>query len=202
MKKIIKCAGVSMLLLTLFCVGVLLADAVTLRNDVVRLHVIANSDSEQDQRIKLAVRDTILSYLQQDVAELDNAGQAKEYLRARLPKLEELANRTLTELGSSDRAVVLLTAEAFDVRQYDTFSLPSGIYDSLRVEIGQAQGRNWWCVVFPGLCLPTTEEGFEDVAASAGFSESLVSTLTAKEGYEVRFYFLDCLGRLEKIFFS
>jgi stage II sporulation protein R len=116
--------------------------------------------------------------------------------------LEDVANSTLTQLGSGDKASVFLTKEAFGIRQYDTFSLPSGVYDSLRIEIGQAKGRNWWCVVFPALCLPTTTDGFEDVAASAGFNESLTDTLTTEDGYEIRFYLLDCIGRLENIIFS
>ncbi len=200
MKKMIKLAGITMLLLSLFYIGALIADKRILRNDVVRLHVVANSDCDQDQKIKLAVKDAIINFLQRDVASLDNATQAKTYLQERLPKLEELANSTLVKLGSDDKAKVSLGTDAFDIREYDTFSLPSGIYDSLRVEIGKAEGRNWWCVVFPALCVPTSTQDFENVAASAGFHQSLVNTLTAEDGYEIRFFFLDCLGKLEKIF--
>jgi len=198
MKKVIKYTGILMLLLIFFSAGVLVADKMTLRNEVIRLHVVANSDSDEDQRIKIAVKDEIVSYLQESIAKFSNAEQAKDYLSSQLPQLEELANSALINMGSKDKVTVHFMAEKFDVREYDTFSLPSGVYESLRVEIGQGDGRNWWCVVFPTLCLPTSAEGFEDVAVSAGLGQSLVNTLSL-DRYEIRFYFLDCLGRLEKI---
>ncbi len=200
MKKLIKCIGISALLLILFGVGMLVADRMKLRNDVVRLHVIANSDEEEDQRIKLCVRDAIIAYIEKDVAQLEDAKQAKVYLQGRLTQLEEVANNALVSIGSADRAKVYLTSEKFGVREYDTFSLPSGVYESLRIEIGQGQGKNWWCVVFPALCLPVSQDGFKDVAASAGFNLGLINTLTETDGYEVRFFFLDCLGKIENFF--
>jgi stage II sporulation protein R len=200
MKKTIKFIGIAALLLVLFGVGVLLSDSMTLRNDVVRLHVVANSDTEVDQKTKLSVKDAIVAYIRQDITQLENAKQAKLYLQERLPQLREVANKTLTSLGVTDRAKVYLTTEEFGVRDYDTFSLPSGVYDSLRVEIGQAQGKNWWCVIFPALCLPASQDGFEDVAVSAGFNNGLIDTLTTDNGYEIRFYFLDCLGKIQNFF--
>ena len=200
MKKIIKYVGISMFLVFLFCVGAMIADKMTLHNDIIRLHVVANSDGENDQRIKLCVRDAIIAFLQQEVVELDNVKQVKGYLQQRLMELEEVANNTLSSIGSKDRAKVYLTAEKFGARDYDTFSLPSGLYESLRIEIGQGKGKNWWCVIFPSLCLPTTQDGFSYVAASAGFNRGLINTLSESEGYEVRFFILDCLGKIENFF--
>ena len=91
--------------------------------------------------------------------------------------------------------------EAFPVRHYDSFSLPSGVYHSLRISLGSAQGQNWWCVVFPRLCLPAAGEDFQEVAAGGGFSQPLTDTLTQKEGYRIRFFTLDLLGRIENFFF-
>ena len=200
MKKLLKFIGLSAIFLVLFYAGSLLADKQTLRNDVIRLHVVANSDSTEDQNVKLAVRDAIIAYVQQDVAGLRDAREAKEYLSCKLADLEIVANDTLMAHGQPPLAKVSLTEDMFGIREYDTFSLPSGIYDSLRIEIGNAAGKNWWCVIFPSLCLPATQDGFADTAVAAGFNEGLSNTLSGTPGYEVRFFFLDCLGKLENFF--
>ncbi len=202
MKKLLKFTCLLTLLLLVFQCGTLLADKRALHDDVIRLHVVANSDSPADQAQKLLVRDEIMQYLEPISSAVDNKDEAAAYLRARLPELENIANRVLARSGSTLKAAVSLREETFDTRHYDTFSLPAGIYDSLRVEIGSAQGKNWWCVVFPSLCLSVTCEGMQDAAVSAGFDDGLTSTLTGEPGYEVRFFFLDCLGKLENFFKS
>jgi stage II sporulation protein R len=95
-----------------------------------------------------------------------------------------------------------LCKEAFDKRVYDTFTLPAGIYNALLIVIGDGQGKNWWCVVFPSLCIPAASETFADTAAGAGFPETLNRALTGDNGYELRFAVLDVLGNLENILFS
>ena len=87
--------------------------------------------------------------------------------------------------------------EEFATRYYDTFTLPAGIYEALRITIGEGEGQNWWCVVFPTLCVGATVEEFEETAHCAGFSDGLTGALTGEDGYEVRFFFLDALGKLE-----
>ena len=91
--------------------------------------------------------------------------------------------------------MVTLGKEVFDTRYYDTFTLPAGVYEALRITIGEGQGKNWWCVVFPTLCVPATSDGFEDVAAGAGFPDALTSALEGESGYELRFFLLDLLGK-------
>lgn len=200
MRKLAKIMGTCMLLAALAWFGTVLADRQSLNENVIRLHVVAASDSEEDQQIKLQVRDALIETLQPGMDGLADAEAAKEYLMSRLEDLEETANRILTEAGSEDQATVTLAKEAFSTRDYDTFSLPAGVYESLRVTIGQGEGKNWWCVVFPSLCLPATSEGFEDAAAGAGFQDGLTNTLQQEDGYEIRFFFLDCLGWLENLF--
>ena len=126
--------------------------------------------------------------------------QAKSYLRDHLSELQTLANQVLREAGFSETAAVSLNSEAFPTREYDTFSLPAGIYQSLRVTIGAGAGQNWWCVVFPEFCVPATSAGMENVAASSGFPDSLTQALTGNEDYQIRFFLLDCLGKLENFF--
>ena len=199
MKKYIKRIGICLIVAVLFWTGGLIADKQTLRRELVRLHVVAASDSEEDQQIKLRVKDAIVESLQTDLANLEDAEAAKAYLQENLPKIEALANRVLEEAGCSDTARASLAVEAFTTRVYETFTLPSGMYDALRITIGEGKGQNWWCVAFPSLCVAATAEGFEEAASCGGFSEELTCALEGKDGYEIRFYLLDLLGRLENL---
>lgn len=198
MKKCVKRVGFCLLLVSLIWCGTVLADREQLDEGLIRLHVVANSDSGEDQRIKLQVRDAVVESLRGAMADVADVEQAKAYLQENLPKIQKVANETLRLLGCTETAVVSLCREAFDTRYYDTFSLPAGVYEALRITIGEGAGKNWWCVVFPTFCIPATTEGFHDVAAGAGFPDSLNSALTGEEGYEVRFFLLDALGELEK----
>ena len=175
----------------------LLSDKQMLRQELVRLHVVAASDSEEDQAMKLRLKDAVVESLKEEMENLSSAEEAKAYLQENLPKIEALANRFLQEAGSGDTATVSLALEEFSGRVYDTFTLPAGLYDALRITIGQGEGQNWWCVVFPALCLPASAEGFEETASCAGFSGSLTAALEGEEGYELRFWILDAMGRLE-----
>ena len=177
------------------------ADSILLRENVVRLHVVANSDAEADQRVKLRVRDAVIEKLQTVMASMPDAEEAKTYLQEHLGEIQELASRILSELGQDDAVKVTLQKECFDLRQYDTFSLPSGVYDALRITIGEGQGKNWWCVVFPTLCAGATSRDFTDIAAGSGFGDNLTGALKQEKGYELRFYFLELLGRLQNFFF-
>ena len=189
-------AGVCLML----CVSLarLLADKEKLGNVVIRLHVVANSDSDYDQNIKLQVRDSVIDYLQSTMDGISGADQARICIREKLPQLTTVANHTLRTLGVEGEARVQFCREEFPVRYYESFTLPAGVYDSLRITIGAGEGRNWWCVVFPTLCFAATAENLEAVAAGAGFSEELTGAITGE--YELRFYLLDALGRLENMF--
>ena len=180
----------------------MLKDRDTLNRELVRLHVVANSDSEADQNIKLQVRDAVLRSLEENLAKVSDVEEAKEFIQENLPRIQNVAKDALAAAGCDYDVVVSLCKEAFDRRCYDTFSLPAGVYEALRITIGNGNGKNWWCVVFPSLCLPATSEGFEKTAECAGFSDSLNQTLMEAEGYKLRFYLLDLLGRFENTRFE
>lgn len=201
MKKGMKRIGICLLAVLAVWGGTLLADRKRLNEELIRLHVVANSDSREDQDIKLLVRDAVTNSLRRDLESMKDVEQAKQYLTENLPKIQAIANGALEQAGVSGEAVVSLCHEAFDTRYYDTFTLPAGVYEALRITIGKGEGHNWWCVVFPTLCVPATTEGFADTAAGAGFPDSLTGALTGQEEYEVRFYILDALGRVENYFF-
>jgi stage II sporulation protein R len=179
-----------------------ISDRQRLGEELVRLHVVAASDEKWDQELKLRVRDAVSESLRSDLEKIRDAGEAKRYLQEKLPYIREVAQSTLRVFGCQDTVSVSLCREVFDRRVYDTFSLPAGVYDALRIVIGEGQGKNWWCVVFPGLCIPAASEGTAAVAAGAGFPEGLNNTLIGQEGYELRFGILDAMGKLENLFFG
>ena len=171
-----------------------------LARKMVRLHVLANSDSEYDQHRKLLVKDAIVARTEEILRSAENQNDAEQRLENVLPELELLAEETLRCDGREEDVSVALADERFNTRYYDGFTLPAGQYRSLQVVIGAGAGRNWWCVVFPSLCLPVSGEGFETEAVSAGFSETLTNTIRHNGEYRLRFFLLDCIGKLENIF--
>ena len=202
MKKIMKRIAICACFAGICWTWGLAADRQTLNEELLRLHVVADSDSAEDQAIKLRVRDAVIADISEDLANIGDFESAEAYIRENLPKIERVANETLKALGCEDIAVVTLAEEAFDTRVYDTFTLPAGVYEALRITIGSGEGKNWWCVVFPEFCVPAAGTEFEDVAAGAGFSDALTGALTGEGTYEIRFFLLDLLGKLENKFFK
>lgn len=201
MKKYIGRIMICALLVSLCWSTALIADRFQLNNGLIRFHVVANSDSAEDQKIKHNVRDAVLRGIQDDLKRISDVEEARKYLQDSIPKIQTIVNQTLHDLGCSESSRVSLCKEIFDIRHYDTFSLPAGVYESLRIVIGEGCGQNWWCVSFPTLCIPATTSGFTDVAVSAGFSKTLTETLTGNKDYEIRFLILNRLGELESFFF-
>ena len=155
----------------------LLRDSKALEENLVRLHVVANSDSQEDQDLKLQVRDAIVAQLNGVMEELDSAQEAKEFLAEHLGELEDTANRVLQQAGSHLKAQVSLALEEFPTRVYDTFQLPAGLYEALRVTIGEGAGHNWWCVLYPNLCFM---DSVHAIVPKEG-KEELRSVLTDEE---------------------
>ena len=149
MKKIGKNIAVCSVLWCFFWGCGLIKDHFVLKNQLIRMHVIANSDSKIDQDIKLKVRDAVLAVIQNDLEKIGDVNAAKLYLQESLPKIEKIANDVLDAAGFKEETVACLCKETFPVRYYETFSLPAGIYNALQIKIGDAEGENWWCVVFP-----------------------------------------------------
>ncbi|MBQ6997199.1 MAG: stage II sporulation protein R [Oscillospiraceae bacterium] len=199
MRFLLKIAGIILAVVLLFWCGSVVLDRVALNENLIRLHVVANSDSDEDQALKLKVRDAVVDKLQETMERFPTMEEAREYLQTHLSELQEYVNQVIRELGCTDTAKVSLDGEAFDTREYDTFTLPAGYYEALRVTIGEGQGKNWWCVVFPSLCVGTKSD-FADTAAGAGFSDTLTETL--QQPTEIRFFLLDWLGQVENFFRS
>ncbi len=200
MKKVLLLAVCAVLLAAVIPVTGLAVEYQLQKENIIRFHVVGASNETRDQEVKLLVRDAVLSCVEAGVNACTTSQEAKAYLLENLEAMEQAANSTLAAAGSSDTAVVTLCEEAFPTRKYDTFSLPSGVYTSLRITIGEGEGRNWWCVVFPSFCINASSDGFLDTAAGAGFSEPLRNTLAGDQEYEIGFFFLDCIGKLQNFF--
>ena len=186
--------------LTVSVCAALQAQQQRMSEKIIRLHVVANSDSSADQAIKLHVRDAVLAAARQA---LQGAGDPQQAIAQALPALEAAANAALAAQGSRDTARVSFRRELFPTRDYDTFSLPSGVYRSLRVTIGAGGGHNWWCVIFPSLCVPATADGFVQAAEAGGFTRAEIGLMTqADEGYVLKFRSLELLQALKKVLFG
>ena len=172
----------------------------SLSQKLVRLHVVANSDTAEDQQIKLLVRDAVLDQVQTLTEDCANQDQTVQVLQAHLPELEQTAASTLRQLGSRDAVHITLGPERFPTRYYDTFTLPAGQYTSLRVELGQGTGRNWWCVAFPTLCTAAQAQDMQAIAADYGFTEQEIAMITEPGAYQVDFKLLELLERVVALF--
>lgn len=168
-----------------------------LYDEVLRLHVLADSDDPRDQELKLAVRDRILSETRCILADAADRDQAEQLLRAELPRLTACAEETLRGEGCELPVSMILDNEIYPTRTYGSLSFPSGEYLSLRAVIGSGEGRNWWCVLFPPLCLSaaTSAEANKDDCISVGLTGEQYKIITETDSttYRIRFRFLEVL---------
>ena len=163
-----------------------------LAEKTIRLHVVANSDSAEDQAQKLQVRDAVLEKVAQITETCSNAASAKREIALHIDEIREAAQKE-----TAYDVQVRLGTEQFETRYYDTFTLPAGEYPALRVNLGKAQGHNWWCVVFPSLCTAATSDALERTAAVGGFdSEETELIEGGEEAYELRFKSFEWLQAL------
>ena len=130
-----------------------------LENSVFRLHVIANSDSKEDQNLKYIVRDKLLQYMNSYLSNTSTKEDAIKIANEHLDEFKQVAINTIKEQGYSYNVNVKVGNFEFPTKTYGDISLPAGFYDALRVEIGEAKGQNWWCVMFPSLCFVDISSG-------------------------------------------
>lgn len=161
-----------------------------LADDVLRLRVIANSDSEIDQTVKLHVRDRVLALIQPLEQQADSREEAQALVRAHMQKITNAAQREVYASGSSDTVTACLAESWYPTREYDSFSLPAGTYQGLQIHIGDAKGHNWWCVLYPSLCL-SAADGEEDLP-----EDELALIHQDGTAYEIRFRTTELLGSL------
>ena len=158
MKLIEKSFICSFVLILSFSVAIFSAQCSDIENSVLRMHVIANSDSDEDQMVKLLVKDEVVKEGAKLLENAETKEEAMNILMENILLLEETANKELSENGFEEKAEVSVEKTFFPTRQYENVTLPAGIYDSLLVEIGEAKGKNFWCVMFPSMCIPMAQK--------------------------------------------
>lgn len=162
---------------------------------VLRLHVLANSDSEEDQALKLKVRDGVLAATAPLLENAETRDQAEAIVRAHMADIQSAAEAVVAENGSEQAVTVMLDLEDYPTRNYESCAFPAGEYLSLRVCLGEAEGQNWWCVLFPPLCLSaaTAKNDAEDAFIQVGLSKEQygIVTETQSRKYRVRFKILE-----------
>ena len=192
---------IALLVLLAVC---LLTGAMSLRNQdvlqqkMIRLHVVANSDSDRDQTLKLQVRDKVLAFTEQTMRASDSREEDNNALREALPQIKSMAEDILRENDCSDSVEARLEPAEFPLKAYDGFRLPAGEYMALRVLIGEAAGQNWWCVVYPPLCMAAASDVRETGIACGMEQEELSLMQEENEAYQVKFRFMELWEQLRQ----
>ena len=170
----------------------------TLARKMIRLHVIANSDSDADQALKLQVRDKVLNFTENVLQCSDDMEDAQERLRDALGRIENIARREIVSQGYDYPVRAQLTSTEFPKKEYDGFSLPAGEYMALRLVIGEGEGQNWWCVVYPPLCTAAAAD-MPETAVRAGLTDDDVGLITEEDGgYVLKFRSLELWEQLRQ----
>ncbi len=185
---------VSLLCLALILVLSPMREAATLYQGVIRVHILADDDSPQAQQVKLAVRDRLLEIGEKLLAGCENREMAAEIIGENLDGLCKAADAVLKENGFDYGASAVLVEEYYEKRDYDGFSLPAGEYLSLRISLGRGEGKNWWCVLFPRICLRASVT--PTVMVEEGLSVGQADTAATASGYTLRFKLLDWFAGL------
>lgn len=151
------------------------ADAVSsdLSDSVFRLHILANSDSDEDQALKLLVRDSVLDYMKSISSDVSSKDEVIRLMDEHLDDFYDVARKTILENGFDYDVKLSIGKFDFPTKVYGDISLPAGVYDALRIEIGEAQGHNWWCVMFPTLCFVDVSSGELDEDSKSVLESSL-----------------------------
>ena len=200
-KKIIVFKRIEILLLIFLSLGLIyqfyMEETFQIYDQTLRFHVRAASDEKEEQQLKLTVRDAVLDSLRETVAAAENVQNLESTLEERLSDIKATAETTLQQYGSDKKVSVELTTERFPIRKYGAVVFPAGEYQALRVDIGKAQGHNWWCAIYPSLCysgektLELSDKGKKDLDKSLSQKEK--DTL-AGEKIKFRFKILELLS--------
>ncbi len=164
------------------------------RDSVVRLHILANSDSTADQTLKLKVRDAVTAAAADWPTVAADADEAAALARERLPRIQAIAQETVAAAGYDYPVTVKLADTYFTTRRYDTVTLPAGVYRAVQVTIGEGKGQNWWCVMYPPLCVGGAADGLD------AFSPSQQEYLQGQERYRVRFWLVEWVETFLQMF--
>ena len=174
------------------------ADCGTVRAETIRLHILANSDTEADQALKLLVRDAVLKEANTAFGTAETKAQALEKASAGVGEITRVAESTLRKNGCNDTVRVEVTNMFFETRQYGNVIMPAGRYDAIRIYIGEAKGRNWWCVMFPPMCLPAAESDKDRKTQTETAAQAEQILIEAAPEYEVKFAIVEVIEAVKE----
>lgn len=160
-----------------------------LSSKIIRFHVLANSDTDFDQQLKITVKDEVFEYISLLTANCSSNEEAYSIIFDNLEEINSLSSEIIRENGFNYNSSTILQYEYYPTTNYVDFSLPSGYYNGLKIEIGQAQGQNWWCVLFPPLCNQTAYD-------TKNLNSSEIEFISS-ENYEFRFKFIDTFSQIK-----
>ena len=164
-----------------------------LAEEVLRFHVLANSDSEEDQALKMKVKEAVISYMKEELPDAQSVEETKKWTGSHEEELEAAARKVIEEEGYDYDVKANLTTSYFPDKTYGDVTFPSGYYEALRIEIGEAKGHNWWCVLYPNLCFidavhaVVPEEGKQELKAVLEEEEYEMVTATSK--FKIKWFF-------------
>lgn len=199
MKKIRVSIIFAMVITTLVSTVSFAKTSEKIRNDVLRLHVLANSDSEADQSLKLAVRDAVLASGMDIFDGSVNIDNALERIAPKMDEIQKTARRVILENGYDYPVRVYLKREYFTTRTYENVTLPAGQYLALRIIIGSGEGHNWWCVMFPPMCLPAAKK--RDVIGDV-LDRDEERLVEKNPKYEIRFKIVEIIEGVKSKIYS
>ncbi len=199
MKKLNISIAFALIFSILMSIAFFDASCADIRTRVLRLHILANSDSYSDQQIKLAVRDRILTECGDLFDETYSVDAAIEKAEQNLPALQSAAENVLADYGCDYGVTVEIAPSDFGTRNYEKVTLPAGRYEAVRVLIGKAEGQNWWCVCFPNMCIPAASQADE---ISSALTEGETKIVTSSDKYEVRFKIIEWYEKLKSKWFK
>lgn len=190
---LIKSAIIAFVLTVIYSVIPFQAVCAEIPNDVFRFHILANSDSEEDQALKLKVRDKVLERTKILFDTANSKSDAEKFVKANLETIEKIAQNEVYKNGYNYPVKAEVVNMHFDTRYYESYTLPSGMYDALRITIGNAKGHNWWCVMYPSICISMVDEG-KDRAKDA-LSDDEYSVVTDNK-VEYKFFIVELFQKI------
>ena len=197
MKQIIRAAITAFILTVIFSMIPFQANCSDISDEVFRLHILANSDSDKDQSLKLRVRDKVLSHTEALFNSAKSKQEAEQFVSDNIQTIADIAAKEIFDNGYNYSVKVQIVKMHFSTRRYENFTLPAGMYDALRITIGEGRGHNWWCVMFPSLCISSpadSEEKAKEVFSNGEYE------VVKNEKTEYRFFIIECFEKISSWF--
>lgn len=197
MKLLIKSLCIAFVLTVIYSVIPFQAECEQISTDVFRLHILANSDSEEDQALKLKVRDALLEYTDELFDDAKDRNDAENIAKENIETLQSVAQNMVYKNGCNYTVNAEVVKMYFNTRYYENYTMPAGMYDALRITIGSGKGHNWWCVMYPSICISSAIDNDEKVEKT--FSENQQEIVRGNE-YEYKFKVVEIFEKIVSFF--